>query len=231
VAANAGGRRSSAGLAWAIVAALVGIVAGLLLGDPLPGVAFGLGLLFGSVGSILVIPALRSVPPGLSGAAIDDAVSGWTEFHRELARARRFDSEFAIVRFPLDPPPDPAALVGLRNEIAASARRVDRLWIDEDHVLLLLPETSRAAAEAMLARIRAEAPATAAVQPRVAIFPEHGITSSALISAVYGGGAIEVPTPIGAVRPDLRPPLLTGLPVDGDGAPVASTHDVATQGG
>ena len=167
----------------------------------MPGITFGLGLLIGGIASILVVPALRAAPAGLKGAAIDDAVSGWAEFHRELARARRFNGQFAIVCFSRGESPDPDELVSLRNEIAASSRRIDRLWIDGGHILLLLPETTQAAADAVLARIRAMAPAALAIEPGVARFPEHGITQRGPIAAVFGSGQEDVPTPIGAARP------------------------------
>ena len=83
------------------------------------------------------------------------------------------------------------------------SRRIDRLWIDEDHILLLLPETTEAAAKAALSRIHVRVPAAVAFQPGLALYPEHGITSGALIAAVYGSGQEEVPTPIATARPEL----------------------------
>ncbi len=183
-----------------VLATGVGLLVGLLLGNPLPGAAFGLGLLLGGVGSILAIPALRGTPAGVRGAAIDDAVTGWAEFHRELARARRFDGTFAIIRL------SPGAigseeLVALRNEIAAGSRRIDRLWIDHDDLLMVLPETTQATAETAMARIRSAVGSVAGLEPRIAMFPEHGITSGALIAAVYGSSQEDVPTPIASIRP------------------------------
>ena len=213
-----------------LLAALLGILVGLLAGDPLPGITFGLGLLIGGIASILVVPALRAAPAGLKGAAIDDAASGWAEFHRELARARRFDGQFAIVCFSRGESPDPEELVSLRNEIAASSRRIDRLWIDGGHILLLLPETTQAAADAVLARIRALAPAALSIEPGVARFPEHGITSGALIAAVFGSGQEDVPTPIGAARPDFRPQSAPDALV-AETVVAGPSDDMATQSG
>jgi hypothetical protein len=214
-----------------LLAALLGILVGLLAGDPLPGIAFGLGLLVGGIASILVVPALRAAPAGLKGAAIDDAASGWAEFHRELARARRFDGQFAIVCFSRGESTDPDELVSLRNEIAASSRRIDRLWIDGGHILLLLPETTQAAADAVLSRIRALTPAALAVEPGVARFPEQGITSGALIAAVFGSGQEDVPTPIGAVRPDFWPQSAPEPLTVVDTVAAIPDDDMATQSG
>jgi hypothetical protein len=213
-----------------VVAALVGLIVGLLLGDPLPGVTFGLGVLLGGVASVVVVPALRAAPAGIKGAAIDDVGTGWVEFHRELARSRRFDRPFAILRFSVGRSPDQGVLVGLRNEIAAISRRIDRLWIDEDHILLLLPEATEAAAEAALARINVRVPAAVAVEPGLAMYPEHGITSGALIAAVYGSGQEDVPTPIAAARPELWLQSTTGMAVQTDGA-ADGPDEMASQSG
>ncbi len=213
-----------------IFAGLVGLVVGLLVGDPLPGVAFGLGLLVGGAASVVVVPALRSAPAGIKGAAIDDVAAGWIEFHRELARARRFDRPFAIVRFSVGRSPDEGVLVGLRNEIAAISRRIDRLWIDEDHILLLLPEATEAAAKAALSRVYVGVPAAVAFAPGLALYPEHGITSGALIAAVYGNGQAEVPTPIAAARPELWLQPAAGIAIQTEGAPGGS-DEVASQSG
>ena len=214
----------------AIFAALVGLIVGLLAGDPLPGLVFGLGLLLGAVGSVVVVPALRAAPAGIKGAAIDDAGTGWVEFHRELARARRFDRPFAIVRFSVGRAPDQALLMGLRNEIAVISRRIDRAWIDEDHILLLLPEATEAAAKAALSRIHVRVAAAVAFQPGLALFPEHGITSGALIAAVYGNGQEDVPTPIAAARPELWLQPAAGMASQAEG-PVGTSDEVASQSG
>lgn len=213
-----------------IFAGLVGLIVGLLVGDPLPGLVFGLGLLLGAVGSVVVVPALRAAPAGIKGAAIDDAGTGWVEFHRELARARRFDRPFGIVRFSAGRSPDQGVLVGLRNEIAVISRRIDRLWIDEDHILLLLPEATEASAKAALSRIHVGVPAAVAFAPGLALYPEHGITSGALIAAVYGNGQADVPTPIAAARPELWLQSAPGFAIQGDGA-AGTSDEVASQSG
>lgn len=215
----------------AVPAVVLGALVAVVLGDPLPGVAFSGGILAGIVGAMFIVPALKGAPAGVAGAAIDDSAAGWAEFHRELARARRFDGQFAIVRFANVEPLDEATATSLRNGIAASARRIDRVWVDEGHILMLLPETTQAAAATVLDRIRAAVPVALATEPGVAHFPEHGITSGALIAAVYGAGAEEVPTPISAVRPDIRPQPAAGVAIEPDVLPTGTAEDVAGQSG
>ena len=190
-------------VAFGILAVVLGVAVGIAFGDAVPGIAFGLGLLLGFAGSVLVIPALRAAPAGLRGAAIDDADTGWVEFHRELARARRFDRPFAAIRVPLSEPLAGEEIVAVRNDLAEHARRIDRLWIDDTDIFVLLPETSKEAAEIVLERIRARLPALLG-RPSLIQFPEHGITSGALISAIYAGAGSEAPTTIGPVRPEVR---------------------------
>lgn len=181
-------------------AAVLGALVGMLVGDPVPGVTFGIGLFVGGMLSVLVVPALRGASIGLTGAAVEDSAMGWAEFHREFSRSRRFDQEFALIRFVVDPAA-PGGPLAVRDTIAGIARRIDRVWEDDGSILVLLPVSKRAAAEAFLARVRQGPSHVAALTPTVALFPEHGITTGALISAIYGDSQADVPVPLGALRP------------------------------
>ena len=75
-------------------------------------------------------------------------------------------------------------------------------WIDDNDLLVLLPETSRDAAIAVMDRITALLPSMATV-PTLAVFPDQGITSGVLIGAIYAQQGSEVPTTIGTLRPEL----------------------------
>lgn len=216
------------GIIAGAVAAGLGLAVAFVTGDAATGFALAAGVLLGVVGSIFVVPALRAAPAGV-GAAVDDAAGGWAEFHRELARARRFESPFALVRFSPGGDPDEAALQAIRDEIATGARRIDRLWVDGNDVIALLPASTESATQAMLARTRGSVAALADVEPSVALFPEHGITSGALIAAVYGGDRNDVPTPIAAVRPEPRAHAPAG-PLDG-AAGTESGDETVAQGG
>jgi hypothetical protein len=218
-------RRSIAAAALAVLAIGVGLVVALLIGAPEAGVTFALGAFLGGVTVALVAPALVGVRE--AAGVTDDADAGWAEFHRELARGRRLDQPFAIARFDLPAGSDAALIDGLLGGIAAAVRRIDRAWLDDGHVLLLLPGAARATANAALARIRAEVPMAADLTPGMAVFPEDGVTSAALVSAAYGSGPIELPTPLGARRPD-RSPIAAALAPE---IVAMAEDDVAARGG
>jgi hypothetical protein len=180
------------------------LVAGLAAGalaDPGTGLAVAIGGLLATIACLIVLTPGRGGDIA-AGGAVSDAVSGWAEFHRELARARRFDRSFAIVRLAAGDGHSQDELTMLRDGVAASARRTDRAWVDGDDVLVLLPETVPSTAAQFVERVVGALPA-AMVRATVATFPDDGITSGALISVAYGGAAV-VPTPIAAVRPDPR---------------------------
>lgn len=190
-------------LGAAISAVLFGVIVAIVVGDPFGGALFGGGIFLGAVGAVLGAAAIRGARP-IVGAAVDESAAGWTEFHRELARARRFGRPFTIVRFANGGRLDDATATSLR-EIAAAARRIDRVWSDEGHILMLLPETAPSAVPGLLERIRLVAPDALAAEPSVVHFPDHGTTSGALIGAIYAAGVGEIPTPISAARPGVRP--------------------------
>lgn len=183
---------------------IVGLVVGVMSGQPLIAVPLAIGLAAGYTAAFLTVPALRVGRRGTTGAAIDDANSGWTEFHRELARARRFDGRFALVRLDGANPSVDGDLIARRDRIAAVTRRIDRVWIDGADILLLLPEATTDAVDAAFERLRSTVPDALQIDPGIAIFPEHGITSGALIAAAYGAGVEGVPTPITTARAELR---------------------------
>jgi hypothetical protein len=136
-----------------------------------------------------------------------DAEVGWAEFHRELARARRYERTFAVVRFARPERDIGATQVRLLDEVSASARRIDRVWVDGNDVLVLLPESTRAAAEALVARIRSRVPQDFELSSSVACFPLDGLTARAVIAALQGAEPGRVPTPIDLVRRQARPVL------------------------
>ena len=185
-------------IAIVAVESLVAIAAG----QPLAAVLFAIGAIVGYVAAFLSVPALREGRARATGAAIDDATAGWAEFHRELTRARRFDRSFAIVR--IGPATSADDHDHIRDEVAAALRRIDRVWLDGEHLLMLLPEASPQAVKATLDRVRAKVPKAIQVDPGVALFPQHGITSGSLIAAAYGASIEHIPTPIATARPDLR---------------------------
>lgn len=193
-------RRLAVLLAIVAVASAAGVA--VLAGQPGIGVAFGIGLVLGATAASVA----GSPGPGraTAGAVRGDAEAGWAELHRELARARRYERTFAIVRLAGPARDAGATQVRLLDEAAASARRIDRVWIDGSHVHVLLPESTRAAAEALVARIRSRMPQIE-LRTSVACFPLDGLTARAVIAALDGAGPGGVPTPIDVVRRQARP--------------------------
>ena len=85
---------------------------------------------------------------------------------------------------------------------------------------ILLPETSRGAADALVSRLATVAPELLPGDVRMATFPDDGLTSGALISAVHGASLSEVPTPIraAAVSEDEPAPSETADETPGEGS-------------
>jgi hypothetical protein len=190
------------GAGLAIIAVALGVAIALLTGNPVLGVAAGGGVLGGGVGSLLVVRTLRTPARVTSGAAVHDSAGGWDEFHRELARARRFERPLGVVRLSVDGSVDVGDLEPLRDEIASLSRRTDRLWTDGENIVMVLPEATPTGIETVLGRIAERVPLAVVNEPGVVLFPDHGLTSGVLISALYSSGKDGAPTPIASVRRD-----------------------------
>jgi len=199
----------------AVGAAIAGIVVGW-------GVASGLPLVaaVAAVGGVVVVflDRARLADHRLAPSVTVTSQAGWEDFHRELARARRHERPVAIVRLPgatsIDAPDRAAA-------IAPFVRRIDRIWAEHGDVTIVLPESDRAAAERLVERIRARRPESIGTGPAIAAFPADGLTSGALLAALYGAPLPSVPVPVGVGRPvelpadviELRPHLAPGAPL------------------
>jgi hypothetical protein len=186
-------------LVVALIASLAGIGIGLEIAraglDPAPSFAFWLGV----IGVIALVLVLLAAPAEQSEPVATPARAGWAEFRRELRRSRRGSRPMTIVRLP-----GPSSPTAAEEEVAGGkARRlhehlrlVDRTWVDDGSVYILLPESSRTAADSLLSRLRHSEPEIVSEDVRLATFPDDGLTSGALISAVHGATLSEVPTPI-----------------------------------
>lgn len=114
------------------------------------------------------------------------------ELQVELTRSRRYGHSFALVRIPCKHGPEGGW--NWRREISSAVasllRSVDRVWSEGTNVYLLLPECNRTMAEAMLARIREPLSKLLTEEERAgvssAVFPDDGVTSGALFSALHG---------------------------------------------
>lgn len=109
----------------------------------------------------------------------------WKELRREIDRSRRFDHGVTLMRAEL---PDPGTRRrGLRRQAQSLARlqdalrTIDSVWADGEAVYMLLPETEREAAEALVSRLWREQPQLLAFEElRMASFPVDGLTAEAL---------------------------------------------------
>lgn len=100
----------------------------------------------------------------------------------ELQRSRRYGHDFTIVRIgsPRFAIPSVAA-----SELSTRLRCVDRVWVQHDHVYVLMPECDRTQALRALRRLDRTEPGLIPLdRVRVASFPSDGPTIPALIAAL-----------------------------------------------
>jgi hypothetical protein len=176
---------------------VIGHQAGVAGLGPASGLGVWIALL--GVGALLVLFLTKPVRTIAPSSTSDE--TGWIEFRRELRRARRGGQPLTLLRItghelPNDGPDGRSELGTRARRLGLHLRLVDRTWVDDAGIYVLLPETTRAAAEATISRIRATSPGQLPGHVRVATFPESGLTSGALIAAVNDGEVDSVPTPI-----------------------------------
>jgi hypothetical protein len=113
-------------------------------------------------------------------AAEPSGSDAWEELRREITRSRRFGHEFALVRLALN-----GRSVSTAPEVGALVRSIDRAWVHDHSVYLLLPESTRDAADTVIGRMRREvSEALRDEDVSVAVFPEDGLTSGALLRSL-----------------------------------------------
>ena len=80
-------------------------------------------------------------------------------------------------------------------------RSVDSVWCHGCSIYALLPETDRAGAEGLLARVRRESPEQLPAEGvQIAAFPENGCTGGALLAALAPSRETSRPSLVGAYR-------------------------------
>ena len=187
-------------LVVALIAAIAGVGIGLEIArsgiDVSPSLAFWIGI----VGVLALVLVLLTAPAEAGSPIAMPARAGWAEFRRELRRSRRSTRPMTLLRTlaPVGPDAAPEDPEVRSRRLHEHLRLVDRTWVDDGAVYLLLPETSRAAADSLVGRLQTLAPELLPGDVRIATFPDDGLTSGALISAVHGASLSEVPTPIRA---------------------------------
>lgn len=132
--------------------------------------------------------------PAAQGATMADSQTGWQEVQRELDRSRRHERPFVLIRIP-----GPASAAG---SLKAFLRSADSLWVSGGNVYVLLPESSRARGEAVLARVRDSQPALLPGNEQLVAFPEDGVTRGALVALLHGHAVVRHSLPLdqGPVR-------------------------------
>ncbi len=196
-----------------VVIAVLALIAGAGIGTVVigRGVALdpNLGLWAAALGggallvTLILVPAAAAEAMATPSGTVNEAA--WAEFRRELRRTRRGARPMTLIRIPGPAMPTAAEMDSLTarcSRFAQHLRLVDRAWVDDGSIYVLLPESSRDAAEILLGRVASAAPDLVPADIRVATFPDDGLTSGALIAAIHGTTLAEVPTPIRAALAD-----------------------------
>jgi hypothetical protein len=156
-------------------------------------------LLAGAIGAVglLVGVASSSVPLTSAFAAISACALGFAmgaaavrrdridepfafpaaAVRRELNRARRYERHIALLRIKL---PDFAA-TRTTEELQASVRETDVVWMDGSSTYLFLPDTDSPGASILAERLREALADLDGTTVTAAVFPDHGATFGALL--------------------------------------------------
>src|SRR3954466_3187409 len=110
------------------------------------------------------------------------ATDPWTEFDRELERTRRTERPCALLW--TRPNAASGSALDIGGAIVDRLRAVDRVWIEDDQVFALLPETTADGARAATARMTRSTESLAGLSIRQAVFPDDGLTRDALLRSV-----------------------------------------------
>jgi hypothetical protein len=146
----------------------------------------------GVLGAVFMATVVRSGRPADSSFLIRQSEAGWAALHAELARSRRHDRRFAVLRIPesvwATPGGSHDAVMedGLRaaGAVHALLRRPDRAWIDGTDLNVLVTDCDRQQAWSFLRRARASLPQLFADERvQLAVFPEDGVTLGTLLES------------------------------------------------
>ena len=140
----------------------------------------------------------QGAPPALGTDVIDDADVFGVLAAREMSRARRYERPLAVVSISVESP-TPARAPSERDALARSLALVLRetdyvARLNDERILLMLPETSFEAAQALTQRAGAAVGGDVARRLRVGVasFPADEVTGIALHElAVERGAAAE----------------------------------------
>ncbi len=126
----------------------------------------------------------------------------WEAFRREFDRSRRFDRSFVLMRIPLSNPLDAKDVANLPRALGALdalrlvVRSIDKVWRMQGSIYLLLPESNRASANGLIARLRPTMPDAALDGAQIAEFPQDALTAEALVAALRPAAAVGEAAPL-----------------------------------
>lgn len=108
----------------------------------------------------------------------------WDAFRRELDRARRFERTFVLMRIPaLETSSADSAGFGALGALPLVVRSIDQVWAMDGSIYVVLPESTRATADQLMARLRVAMPGESALDHvEVVEFPADGVTTGALVA-------------------------------------------------
>ena len=126
------------------------------------------------------VVATRRAPTEYAG----DDLHGWNELARELDRSRRFGRTFSLIRIPRPGGATESIIRAHLERISRSLRSIDHAWMSDSGLYVLLPETDRMAANTLGSRLLRATPELLTGNLAIVSFPDDGITSGALLSAL-----------------------------------------------
>jgi hypothetical protein len=157
------------------------------------------------------VVATRRAPTEYAG----DDLHGWNELARELDRSRRFGRKFSLIRIPRPGGATEDVIRGHLERIGRALRSIDHAWMSDSGLYVLLPETDRMAANTLGTRLLRTSPELLPENLAIVSFPDDGITSGALLSALDEGPKAEGLQPIpGLVSAITGNELLTVRPAE-----------------
>lgn len=156
---------------------VAGIVIGYLAHEPSAPALLGIVLVAGL--GFVVVRASR--PP----VAVEGGQRELDHMTYELGRARRFERMLSLV---VVRPADGDIQATMQGSViqAVGTRHIDRAWLEDGTLFLLLPETNPEGAAVVIRRIES-AFASQSIRAASAVFPIDAVTSEALIQAAVSG--------------------------------------------
>lgn len=153
--------------------------------------AFLVGLVIGELTGTLgwIVAALLLAAVGFVfarrdrvGSAENEEGRGWRAVERELSRSRRMERSFSLARLEIGDSVDKPAREELVGLLRSRIRIIDASWYAGPQLLMLLSETPRSRATAVVRRLAKQLPSGSSWS--IAEYPGDGLTLEALLSSL-----------------------------------------------